>query len=184
MTFQRIVDSIPVRAVNCPNKVAVICGSEQVTYSQLNTMLEKRSEELANSLGKYRRHVIIKNSQDIDYVVTYLSAHLINCTAVPVEESISKEKITDIENLLGRCEWERDIADILFTTGTTGDSKGVMISHKAIVADAENLIDAQGFCEDTVFVISGPLNHIGSLSKIWATFYAGGCIYITNGLLF
>lgn len=182
MTFQRIVDRIPVRAINCPNKVAVICGSEQVTYSQLNTMLGKRSEELANSLGEDCRHVIIKNSQDINFVITYLSTHFINRTAVPVEESISNEKITEIENLLNKCEWKRDIADILFTTGTTGDSKGVMISHKAIVADAENLIDAQGFCEDTVFVISGPLNHIGSLSKVWATLYAGGCVYITNGM--
>lgn len=182
MTFQRIVDRIPARAVNCPNKMAVICGSELVTYSQLNTMLEKKSEELANSLGKDKKHVIIKNSQDLDFVVTYLSTHLIKRTAVPVEESISKEKITEIDNLLNKCEWEQDIADILFTTGTTGDSKGVMISHKAIVADAENLIDAQGFCEDTVFVISGPLNHIGSLSKVWATLYAGGCVYITNGM--
>lgn len=77
---------------------------------------------------------------------------------------------------------DEDIADVLFTTGSTGKQKGVMLSYRAIMADAENLISAQGFSAETVFVVCGPLNHIGSLSKIWPVLVQGGTLIILDGM--
>jgi acyl-coenzyme A synthetase/AMP-(fatty) acid ligase len=57
-----------------------------------------------------------------------------------------------------------------------------MISHRTIVADAENLIAGQGFSHNLVFVIHGPLNHIGSLSKIFPIILQGGTLHILDGL--
>ena len=75
-----------------------------------------------------------------------------------------------------------DTADILYTTGTTGLSKGVIISHRAIIADAENLIAGQGFSHDLAFVVNGPLNHIGSLSKIYPVVILGATLIIVDGM--
>ena len=74
------------------------------------------------------------------------------------------------------------IADILYTTGTTGRSKGVIISHRAIIANAENLIEGQGFSHELLFIISGPMSHIGSLSKIWPVVMTGATLYILEGM--
>ena len=57
-----------------------------------------------------------------------------------------------------------------------------MISHRTIIADAENLIDGQLFSHDLVFVICGPLNHIGSLSKIFPIILLGGTLYLLEGM--
>ena len=57
-----------------------------------------------------------------------------------------------------------------------------MISHRTILADAENLIAGQGFKHETVFVINGPLNHIGSLSKVYPVIMQGGTIILVDGL--
>jgi acyl-CoA synthetase (AMP-forming)/AMP-acid ligase II len=57
-----------------------------------------------------------------------------------------------------------------------------MVSHRALIADAENLIAGQGFSHDLVFVINGPLNHIGSLSKIWPCIILGATIIILEGM--
>ena len=57
-----------------------------------------------------------------------------------------------------------------------------MISHETIIADAENLIGGQCFCHDLVFVINGPLNHIGSLSKVYPIILLGATLVITDGL--
>ena len=66
----------------------------------------------------------------------------------------------------------------LTTTGTTGQEKTVIISQKAVIANSENLIEAQGYNEDTVFVIAGAITHLGSWSKIFPTLMMGGTIIV------
>lgn len=66
----------------------------------------------------------------------------------------------------------------LYTTGTTGISKGVVISQKAVMANSENLIVGQGFSHDLVFVIAGDMEHLGCWSKIFPTLMQGGTLYI------
>ena len=75
-----------------------------------------------------------------------------------------------------------DSADILFTTGTTGASKGVELSHKALVATAENLIYGCKYKEDTVIIVPGPLNHANAIRKLFTTFVNGSSIYLLNGM--
>jgi acyl-CoA synthetase (AMP-forming)/AMP-acid ligase II len=77
---------------------------------------------------------------------------------------------------------EEDSADILFTTGTTGSSKGVELSHKALTATAENLIYGCGYKKDTVIIVPGPLNHANAIRKLFTTLVNGSTIYILNGM--
>jgi long-chain acyl-CoA synthetase len=53
----------------------------------------------------------------------------------------------------------KDLADILFTTGTTGASKGVALTHDTLCATEENLRVGCGYRESTVMVAPSPLNH-------------------------
>lgn len=73
-------------------------------------------------------------------------------------------------------------ADILFTTGTTGASKGVELSHKALVATAENLIYGCEYKEDTFLVVPGPLNHANAIRKLFATIVNGSTICLLSGM--
>ena len=75
-----------------------------------------------------------------------------------------------------------NVSDILYTTGTTGKAKGVMLSAKAWTANAENLIDRLGFTPELLFIICGPMNHLGSLSKIYPTLMTGATLYIMESL--
>lgn len=80
--------------------------------------------------------------------------------------------------LLGN-SWDGDF--VLYTTGTTGKRKGVIISQRAVMANSDNLIHGHGYAADTVFIIAGPMDHLGCWSKIFPTLIMGGTLYILTG---
>lgn len=155
------------------DKVAVVCDGRQMTYRELYAAVCERAATMPKG-----EVIAFRNSQDIDFLITYFAIHLAGSIAAPLEKDTPEARFQQIAKDLRA----NDGADILYTTGTTGRSKGVIISHRAIIADAENLIEGQGFSHDLVFIINGPLNHIGSLSKIWPVILTGATLYILEGM--
>src|SRR5205823_6219974 len=54
---------------------------------------------------------------------------------------------------------EEDLAALLFTGGTTGASKGVMLTHRNIAADAKAGVEATGLSDDDIGLTALPLAH-------------------------
>ena len=75
-----------------------------------------------------------------------------------------------------------DPADILFTTGTTGATKGVELSHKALVATAENMIFGCEYSDDTVILVPGPLNHANAVRKLYTSLVNGSTVCLLHGV--
>ena len=140
-----------------PDKIAIICRGEEITYSRLWQLVESKAIALRK---QYQPHhvVAIRTSQSIDFLVTYFALHVADAVALPLEHDIPQSRFEEIANRYAGFIAPEEVADILFTTGTTGKSKGVMISHRTIIADAENLIDSMEFSHDLLFVINGPLS--------------------------
>ena len=101
---------------------------------------------------------------------------------MPLEKDLTEFLFLKLQHDLTEKPCPQGTADLLFTTGTTGTPKGVMVSHRAMVANADNLVAAQGYHPDLTFIINGPLNHIGSLSKLYTTLFAGGTAYLLDGV--
>jgi len=78
---------------------------------------------------------------------------------------------------------EKSIADILYTTGTTGASKGVMQSHASEFATSDNNRFADDLNEKSVYLISSPLNHASGLRKMYSCFIAASQVVILDGFL-
>lgn len=165
-----------------PNKPAVICNSKSVTYAELLQLIQERAKEFKNKGITQKGYYVFRSSQSIQFVVDYFATHLAGCVAVPLEKDAPEGRVSELENSLKDVSFPKDTADILFTTGTTGKSKGVVVSNKAIIANAENLIDAHQYTNDLNFIICGPLNHLGCLSKIFPTMVMGGTLHILEDM--
>ena len=74
-----------------------------------------------------------------------------------------------------------ELCDILFTTGTTGKSKGVMLTHKAVVAVIENFKYGVNVTPNNVFLIPAPINHGGGLRRIYLCMLTGTTAVLLNG---
>ncbi len=68
-----------------------------------------------------------------------------------------------------------DLAGILYTSGTTGRSKGAMLSHENLLSNAESLAEGWRFTEDDVLLHALPIFHThGLFVAVNVTLVAGG----------
>ena len=77
-----------------------------------------------------------------------------------------------------------DPAEILFSTGTTGKSKGVLLSNRANAANAQNIIAGTRMSGDSVELMPLPLNHAHGLRTAYAHLLNGSTVLIANGITF
>lgn len=74
----------------------------------------------------------------------------------------------------------QDIAEILFSTGTTGKEKGIVLNHGNNIALAENVIHGVEMEKDNVELIPSPMNHSHGLRRYYANMY-NGCTVVLLG---
>lgn len=76
-----------------------------------------------------------------------------------------------------------DVAEILFSTGTTGKPKGIAINHGANVAVAENIQYGTMMHEGTTELVPLPLSHSHGLRTCYAHIINGSAVVIANGVV-
>lgn len=76
---------------------------------------------------------------------------------------------------------ENSLAEILFTTGTTGKSKGVMVSYGNQVNIALAGIETTNIQQDNVWLIPTPMNHAAALRKVHIAMAVGSTTVLLEG---
>lgn len=76
---------------------------------------------------------------------------------------------------------EHDLAGIFYTGGTTGDAKGVMLTHGNLVANAFHFMACWPFTPGTRWLVVAPMFHAAGTIATLATVWAGGTQVIMPG---
>ncbi len=76
-----------------------------------------------------------------------------------------------------------DIAEILYTTGTTGRSKGIAITNRANIALAENVKFGVSMRKNNVELIPLTMSHSHGLRTFYANLLNGSTVVLTNGVM-
>ena len=150
-----LTDCLKRHAASTPSKTALIDAyGNTLSYESLFRAVTEAAASMPRT-----RALVFRASPSADFIIRYLACHEAGVAAVPLERDASAEEMDRITDLAAKADIPEGVADILFTTGTTGNRKGTMISHSAIMADAENLIGAQGFSPSLTFIITGPVSY-------------------------
>jgi len=75
-----------------------------------------------------------------------------------------------------------DPADLIYTTGTTGRKKGVLLTHGNIAQAALNINAFVGTCRDDLEVMPLPLSHSFGLGRLRVMALAGHCLLLLPGM--
>ena len=74
------------------------------------------------------------------------------------------------------------IGEIIFTTGSTGKSKGVMQTRSCLKAYVETMNAAFELKDDTVLLVCTPMNHAGGLHRMHMILSNGSTLVLIDGL--
>jgi malonyl-CoA/methylmalonyl-CoA synthetase len=164
------------------------CLRAGVVYLPLNTAY--RENEIAYFLGDATPKVFVHSPKDVDWVVPICaSLNLVHRFTMPAAPLLESEKVEET-----RADWgtnarncppingfvhrdDDDLACILYTSGTTGRSKGAMLTHKNLSSNAFTLHRAWGFTEGDVLLHCLPLFHVHGL------FVALNTILLNGGMM-
>lgn len=123
-------------------------------------------------LLEYTEASMFISSQPVNYPCLYIAIDIVcDCGEHTEDDDIV---FPDSDN----------ICDIIFTTGTTGKSKGVMLSFKSQIASAETISRFAEITPDDVVMVPFPLNHGGGLRRTYAILFVGGTEVLQNGVIF
>lgn len=73
-----------------------------------------------------------------------------------------------------------DVADVMFTTGTTGAPKGVCLTHANVAASASNTNGFIGTADSDVEALALPLSHSFGLGRMRCVLTVGGTLVLVN----
>ena len=107
--------------------------------------------------------------------LTTVRAVFVSGAAPPPAGSMSLTAAIEGTEPIGPAEAApEDVYGVFYTGGTTAASKGVMLSHGNIVANAMNMLAEVPFNPDTVYLHAAPMFHLADCSATFSLTMAAG----------
>ena len=215
--MKTIVEKICENAEKYPDKLAVVCEDDEITYGALWKKvlgLQSYMKALGISHGD---KVVVQAKYSSWYVVACYAVHLCGAVFVPIDKNSSEDAVEAIRNTLEAVfiisshntkgskggttydeletitENQKDTdfsfpdidstADIMFTTGTTGTPKGVVLTHKNISVTAAIRVKEVEIKQNNVAITFVPLNHVAPMRELYLNGYNGSTVIFLDGML-
>lgn len=204
MTIEQLIFN---HAQETPQKTALISGTIEVSYEQLWKEIKMAAAWFSEKAERGDR-IVVSANKNIEFVYTYFGAHIAGMICVPIDPEtnetrlkriidVAKPKLivgelrnhgdhivipfTDVKSnsKLGfDSPIESNVADLLFTTGTTGLPKGVVLTYANQMAAANNINTFIGNTSDDVEMLALPISHSFGLGRLRCVFAKGATLVL------
>ena len=196
-----VVEKILSHGEVCPSKVAVYNRKELKTYSMLCEDIKRVASKLGALGVKKNHYVVVVSSNCYEYICAYFAIHLVGATSVSLSPDVDDtqraliiEKIKPSFIIEDSSIFSIDISlypeittyniesesvsEIVFTSGTTGDAKGVKLTHAGILSATNHIISQVKNNATDVELLLMPLSHSFGMARMRTTLFVGGTLVL------
>jgi malonyl-CoA/methylmalonyl-CoA synthetase len=158
----RIGDRVAVYTDKCPQSLALYlaCLRAGLVYLPLNTGYQKG--ELGYFFADAEPTVIVCRPDSVETIATLRPEAFVltldEAGGTLLDRTDSQSDTFD--TVVSKAD---DLAAILYTSGTTGRSKGAMLSHRNLASNALTLVEQWGFTRGDVLLHALPVYHVHGL---------------------
>lgn len=187
---------------NCNRPVFLHSGRGEVSYADFLQEAGRIATHLRLSGVGPGDRVVVQAAKSTAMVALYLATLQVGAVFVPLNSAYKRAEVDyfledaeprlfiqdpaqlarEAETLEPLLETEPrsadDIAAIVYTSGTTGRSKGAMLSHGNLAANAVALCEAWGFTDQDVLLHALPIFHVHGLFVALHCAFLSGCATI------
>lgn len=187
-------------AANNASKTAIVDqgGNRQTTYAELLNLAHRVTAYIQSRGVEPQTFIAVKMPYCMEYLAAEIGIWLSRCVAVPIGVSypasridyIMKhsesplmltldeiEEIGKMDPIEGVIPSNSDNALILYTSGSTGNPKGALITFGPLDNDVPRLLAPGVSMKNVVFGISAPL-YFAFGNNIWDALHAGGTVHM------
>ncbi|MFY3653521.1 D-alanine--poly(phosphoribitol) ligase [Achromobacter xylosoxidans] len=190
-TFQ-FIDS-----ARAPDALAVVGADRSLTWAQLREEAEAWAAQAREHGAAPDVPVAIYGHKEASFFVAMVGALLIGAPFVPVDTIYPPERLRRIVEIVraaavydaaaggfepgeGAELAERGLAYVMFTSGSTGDPKGVQIGRESVGLLGDWMLGSFGLGEAPVFMNQAPFSFDLSMYEVFATLAAGGTCVLNS----
>jgi long-chain acyl-CoA synthetase len=200
-----------------PDRELLVQGDRRITGAELERLVARAAAGLRDRGVGPGDRVLLLGFNSVEWVVAFWALQCLGAVAAlgnawwsdaevglaveQVEPSLvltdravpGAVRLTDLDGPDAPLELqpvtEDDLALIMFSSGTTGAAKGVLMSHRSVVANIHNLLVLTGRLPDelpvthpgTVSMLSVPLFHLAGIQTSITTLLSGGRMVFLEG---
>jgi len=151
--------SVPINYRLSPEEIAFILQDSESKVLIANPMFQKQVDSIRKKTPRINKTLwteegVIDEPRGLNY-----------------EEALN---ITNSDAIFETHTTDEDIAQIYYTSGTTGRPKGVMLSHKNVTTHALGTIAEIHLTDRDVWIHVAPLFHLADAWATWAITWVGG----------
>ena len=172
-------DRIGLLSENSPFFVAAYLGAIRAGLCVVPLQVDcsgQALERIMSSTGMKRLLVSLRLQGRAAATAAQLGAELI------VESPLASDQ--EVPEPAAEVDPSRDLAVIMLTSGSTGEPKGVMVTHRNIACNAQDIIEYLRLTADDRAMIVLPFYYCYGTSLLHTVLASGGCLILNNRFMF